>query len=68
MVALRLVNDDNEGHSFDVDELGVHALIPAGKPGVALFKAGAPGTYLYYCAPHYDKATGEGMQGRLIVE
>ncbi len=68
LVALRLENSDNEGHSFDIDELGVHALMPADKPGAAVFKPSVPGTYTFYCAPHYDKATGEGMKGTLIVE
>jgi plastocyanin len=67
-VALRLENQDTEGHSFDVDELDVHALIPSGQSSLTLFKPTAPGRYTFYCAPHYDKATGEGMKGTLIVE
>jgi hypothetical protein len=55
-------------HSFDVDEFGVHAPIPSGQSSPALFKPEAPGTYTFYCAPHYDKATGRGMKGMLIVE
>ncbi len=67
-VALRLENGDPEGHFFDVDELNVHAPIPAGKQGLALFKPTKPGTYTFYCTPHYNKETGEGMRGTLIVE
>lgn len=67
-VALRLENSDSEGHSFDIDELDVHALIPSGQSSLALFKPTAPGTYTFYCLPHYDKATGEGMHGTLIVQ
>jgi plastocyanin len=67
-VALRLENGDPEGHFFDVDELNVHAPIPAGKQGLALFKPTKPGAYTFYCAPHYSKETGEGMKGTLIVE
>jgi plastocyanin len=67
-VALRLENGDSEGHSFDIDEFNVHALIPSGESSLALFKPTAPGTYTFYCMPHYDKATGEGMKGTLIVE
>ena len=26
-----------------------------------------PGTYTFYCHPHANKATGQGMVGRLIV-
>lgn len=67
-VALRLQNADPEGHMFDIDELNVHAPIPVGQTGLAIFKPTKPGTYTFYCAPHYDKATGEGMHGTLIVE
>jgi plastocyanin len=67
-VALRLENGDSEGHFFDVDELNVHAPIPAGKQGLALFKPTTPGTYTFYCTPHYSKETGKGMMGTLIVE
>jgi plastocyanin len=67
-VALRLENGDPEGHFFDVDELNVHAPIPAGKQGLALFKPMTPGVYTFYCAPHYSKESGEGMKGTLIVE
>ncbi len=68
LVALRLQNGDQAPHSFDVDALGVHAPIPVGQDGVALFRPTAPGTYVFYCAPHFDKETGQGMQGTLIVE
>jgi plastocyanin len=67
-VALRLENSDPEIHFFDVDELNVHAPIPAGKQGLALFKPTTPGTYTFYCTPHYSKESGEGMKGTLIVE
>jgi plastocyanin len=68
VVALRLDNADQAPHSFDVDELGVHAPIPVGQGGMALFRPTAPGNYTFYCAPHYDKASGQGMKGTLIVE
>src|SRR5262245_4751890 len=67
-VALRLENGDSEGHVFEVDELNVHAPIPAGKQGLALFWPTAPGTYTFYCTPHYSKESGKGMKGTLIVE
>ena len=66
-VALRLENADGQGHSFDVDELDVHAAMPSGKPGLALFTPTKPGTYTFYCALHYNKETGQGMKGTLIV-
>jgi len=67
-VALKLTNSDAEAHFLDIDELNVHAPMPAGKESLALFKPTQPGTYTFYCMPHYDKASGEGMKGTLIVE
>jgi plastocyanin len=67
-VAFRLQNTDPVTHQFDVDELGIHAPMPPNQDSLALFKATAPGTYTFYCTPHYNKATGEGMRGTLIVE
>ena len=68
LTALRLENPDGVGHSFDVDELNVHIAMPSGNDSLALFTAAQPGRYLFYCAPHYDKTTGSGMHGTLIVE
>jgi plastocyanin len=68
IVAVRLANSDPVAHSFDVDELNIHAPMAAGEETVAIFKAAAPGEYTFYCAPHYDKASGQGMHGTLIVE
>jgi len=68
LTALRLDNPTGAGHSFDVDELSVHVAMPNGSESLALFTADTPGSYIFYCAPHYDKATGNGMHGTLIVE
>jgi plastocyanin len=67
-VALRLVNRDAATHSFDIDEFDVHALMPAHATAITVFKADRPGTYTFYCAPHYDRKSGKGMKGTLIVE
>jgi plastocyanin len=65
-VALRLENHDPAGHSFDVDELGVHVSMPPGEPTLALFTPATPGTYAFYCAiPGHREA---GMVGTLVVE
>jgi plastocyanin len=42
--------------------------MPSGQSSLALFRPTAPGTYTFYCMPHFDKTTGEGMRGTLIVE
>ena len=67
IVGYRLENSDGEAHYFEIDELNVHAPIPAGKTGVAMFKALKPGTYTFYCGPHADKTAMEGMVGKLVV-
>ena len=67
-VMLRLDNADTSTHYLDIDELGVHATIPAGKSNVALFKPTQLGTYTFYCHPHADKAARTGMVGTLVVE
>jgi plastocyanin len=67
-VALRLDNADTSTHYLDIDELNVHALMPAGKSNVAIFKPTQPGTYIFYCHPHADKAARTGMVGTLVVE
>jgi plastocyanin len=65
-VALRLENQDSTSHSFDIDELDVHALMPAGTPVLALFTPSAPGSYTFYCSiPGHREA---GMVGTLVVE
>lgn len=65
MVALRLENGDGEAHSFDIDELNVHAAMPAGQRGLALFKSTQPGIYTFYCG---IPAHRDFMIGKLIVE
>ena len=52
-------------HSFDVDELDVHAPMTSGEPGLVVFTATRPGSYLFYCAVpgHADKASQRGMVG-----
>ncbi len=68
MVMLRLTNADPEAHYLDIDELDVHAPIAPGKTSLAVFTAPTTGSYTFYCHPHADKASGEGMVGTLIVE
>jgi heme/copper-type cytochrome/quinol oxidase subunit 2 len=67
-VALRLENADTSTHYFEIDELNVHALMPPGESNLTLFTPMQPGVYRFYCAPHSDKQTGEGMVGTLVVE
>lgn len=68
IVTLRLDNADDSTHYLDIDEFNVHAIMPADKSNVAIFKPTQPGTYTFYCRPHADKAARTGMVGTLIVE
>jgi uncharacterized cupredoxin-like copper-binding protein len=64
-VALRLDNADSVPHSFDIDAFNIHAPMPVGNPGLALFKASTAGSYTFYCSmPGHREA---GMVGTLIV-
>jgi uncharacterized cupredoxin-like copper-binding protein len=66
LVALRLDNPHDTPHSFDIDELNVHAPAAPGKQGLILFTPSQPGTYTFYCAiPGHREA---GMEGTLTVE
>ncbi len=69
-VALRLDNHDSSAHTFDIDELDVHAPMPAKETSLAFFKPTKPGTYTFYCAipGHANLEDGTGMVGTLIVE
>lgn len=69
-VALQLSNEDTTAHSFDVDELDVHAPMPSEQPGLALFRPAEPGTYTFYCSipGHANPEARTGMIGTLIVE
>jgi plastocyanin len=67
-VALHFVNAGRAPHSFDIDELDIHAPIEPAGQGVAIFTPTKPGTYTFYCYLHTDPVTHRGMEGRLIVE
>ena len=63
-VALRLDNTHGAPHSFDIDELNVHAPA-AGQQSLIIFKPAQPGAYTFYCSvPGHREA---GMVGTLVV-
>ena len=66
-VALSLDNRDGYPHQFDLDALNIHVPMPAGQTILARFTSTQPGTYMFYCVLHTNKATGQGMVGTLIV-
>ncbi len=63
VVQWRVVNADSYDHTFDIDELGIHATIGGGESGFIMFKPEKAGTYVYDCA-----IPGHNMSGKLIVE
>jgi plastocyanin len=65
---LRLENQDNDTHTFTVDELGLNVMMPARASSLAVFTPTVPGTYKIYCVPHYSKATGQVMMAMLVVD
>ena len=65
-VALRVVNRDGYAHAFDIDDLDIHAPLPAKATFDAAFTPQQPGRYRFYCgAPGHEAA---GMVGVLVVE
>lgn len=64
-VALRVVNRDGYAHAFDIDDLDIHAPLPAKATFDAAFTPQQPGRYRFYCgAPGHEAA---GMVGVLVV-
>ena len=66
-MTLRLDNHDGTAHQFDLDESNVHVAMPPGQQAVAQFTPTRPGTYTFYCILHVDRATKQGMSGKLVV-
>ena len=64
-VALRLENRDGFAHSFDIDELDVHAPMPGSQSALALFRPTQPGSYTFYCGVPGHRAAG--MVGTLSI-
>lgn len=67
LVVLRVQNDGQQVHLFEIAELNLHVEVAPGQTGLAVFRPTAAGTYLVYCGPHYDQAKGTGMQATLTV-
>jgi hypothetical protein len=64
-IALRLDNRDAFMHSFDIDELDVHAPMPGDQSALALFRPTDARSYVFYCGVPGHRAAG--MVGTLIV-
>lgn len=67
LVVLRLVNEGQQVHLFEIAEFNLHVEVAPGQSGLAVFRPTEAGSYLIYCGPHYDKAKGTGMKATLNV-
>ncbi len=66
-VRIELINDDGAAHDLALPELGRQTplLMGQGKTASFTFKAGASGTYPYFCTVSGHRQAG--MEGRLVV-
>ncbi len=65
VVSIDFVNKDIV-HAFDIDEFGVHEILPAGKTVTVQFTPDKAGEFGFYCnIPGHTEA---GMKGTLIVK
>lgn len=63
-VQWRVLNADSIGHTFDIDDMGIHMTLAGGESGLVMFVADKPGTYEYSCfVPGH-----EDMKGTLVVQ
>jgi uncharacterized cupredoxin-like copper-binding protein len=66
VLGLFVINRDHAGHSFDIDSLGVHVLLPADSTTAIAVKPAGPGRLEFYCGvPGHREA---GMVGTIAVE
>jgi plastocyanin len=66
VLGLFVINEDDLGHTFDIDSLGIHVQLPAHSTTAVAIKPSAPGSLQFYC-----NVTGHreaGMVGTISVE
>ncbi|MCC6606549.1 MAG: cupredoxin domain-containing protein [Anaerolineae bacterium] len=64
-VTLRVVNQDDYAHAFDMDEFDIHTPLAANESATFVFTPEQAGRYTFYCGvPGHEAA---GMVGVLIV-
>jgi len=64
--AIFVVNEDGFDHSFDIDELDIHVMIPGGQTSVVMVTPQAGDTFDIYCG--IPGHTEIGMVGRLVAD
>jgi len=66
MTAVFLVNEDGYDHSFDIDSLDVHVMVPGGQTKVVMLSPSRGETLAVYCGiPGHAES---GMVGEIVVE
>jgi plastocyanin len=66
VLGLLVVNPTDVAHSFDIDSLDVHVLLPANSTTAVTIHPREPGTLAFYCSVHGHRAAG--MVGKVTVE
>lgn len=66
VLGLVIVNPTDVAHSFDLDSLDIHALLPANATTVVVIHPPGAGTLSFYCSVHGHRAAG--MVGTITVE
>jgi uncharacterized cupredoxin-like copper-binding protein len=65
VLGLVIVNPADVAHSFDLDSLDIHALLPANSTTAVVIHPSGPGTLSFYCSVHGHRAAG--MVGTITV-
>jgi uncharacterized cupredoxin-like copper-binding protein len=65
VLGLFVTNNDDTGHSFDIDSLDIHVALPAKATTVVTVRPAGPGTLEFYCA--IPGHVGAGMVGSITV-
>jgi uncharacterized cupredoxin-like copper-binding protein len=66
VLGLFVVNPTSVGHSFDIDGLGIHVLLPPNSTTAVTIQSTEPASLEFYCSVHGHRAAG--MAGTLTIE
>lgn len=65
VLGLFVVNPTSVGHSFDIDGLGIHVLLPPNSTTAVTIQSNQPANLEFYCSVHGHRAAG--MAGTLTI-
>lgn len=66
VLGLFVVNPTGVGHSFDIDALGIHVLLPPNSTTAVTIQSTQPANLAFYCSVHGHRAAG--MAGTLAIQ